>query len=251
MAESLAEKYGVGSNKKVTCRPQHPRHALEVTIKLLESLQALHLSGLVYCDVQPEKIMITATDLAEKWRAENPDWMHEHTYPPNPGQMGQLLEVSLVPSKDTCCETGSRGIERCWEYSAPEQWNGDQVGEGTDVFGAAGVLFYLLSGRAPPFSQDSEDVSKEKYRDLAQSIGVVPGEFDGRIRDSHVPDQPVLSANLGISHDLWHTSLNGVLGPGRTGGLRHLLWMTLGQKQGSRISVHTMKTWLEQILRTV
>jgi hypothetical protein len=111
------------------------------------------------------------------------------------------------------------------------------------VFGAAGVLFYLLSGRSPFFLEDS---SKEKYRALAQKVGVVPGEFDGRVCDDHV-----LSANPGISHDLWHTSLNGLLGPDRTGGLRHLLWMTLGQKQGSRISVHTMKTWLEQILRTI
>jgi serine/threonine protein kinase len=229
MAESLAEKYGVGSNKKVTCRPQHPRHALEVTIKLLECLEALHLRGLVYCDVQPEKIIIN------EWKMNRGGDV--------PPRATHGLQVYLARSEgDTCPQTGSAGSERCWEYSAPEQWSGDQVGEGTDVFGAAGVLFYLLSGRAPPFSQDSEDVSKEKYRDLAQSIGVVPGEFDGRIRDSHVPDQPVLSANLGISHDHWHTSLNGLLGPGRTGGLRHLLWMTLGQKQGSRISVHTMKT---------
>lgn len=244
MAESLAEKYGVGGDKekKVTCRPQHPRHALEVTIKLLECLEALHLSGLVYCDVQPEKIIIN------EWKM-NRGGVNRATHG---------LQVYLARSEgDTCRQTGSAGSEslRSWEYSAPEQWSGDQVGEGTDVFGAAGVLFYLLSGRAPPFSQDfvkdSKDVLKGKYHVLAQNIGVVPGEFDGRIRDSHDPDQPVLSANAGISHDLWHTSLNGVLGPGRTGGLRHLLWMTLGQKQGSRISVHTMKTWLEEILRTI
>jgi serine/threonine protein kinase len=222
--QSLAAKYGVGDNKKVTCRPQHPRYALEVTIKLLEALEELHSRSLVYCDVQPEKIMITDSDICDDSDEEK-----------------RGLRVSLVRSQnDTCRQTGSPGSERCWEYSAPEQWSGDQVGEGTDVFGAAGVLFYLLSGRAPFFS---EDCSREKYHDLAKKVGIVPGEFDLRVRDDRV-----LSANPDISHDLWHNSLNGLLG---RHGLRHVLWMTLGQKQGTRISVHTMKTWLKEILKTI
>jgi hypothetical protein len=254
---SLAERYGDGENKKVTCRPQHPRDALEVIIKLLDALDDLHKRGLVYCDVQPEKVMVTTTNLAEKWRADNPNWMDECTYPPT--DMGQRLEVSLASPQDTCQPIPSLGRPRCWEYSAPEQWNpepnwrespwGDSVGSTTDVFGAAGVLFYLLSGHAPLFLEAPPGKSysdlEPDYRDLALEIG----ESGDRVFNKCVSGKA--PAWAGIDHDLWHDSLNGsgLLPPGVTGGLRHVFFMTLGQKKDTRIDVKTMKTWLEAILK--
>jgi hypothetical protein len=247
---SLAERYGDpdGGNKKVTCRPQHPRDALEVTIKLLDALDGLHKrgSGSVYCDVQPEKVMVTTTDLAEEWRAKNP---YENTFPPT--DMGQRLEVSLARPEDTCQPILSPGRPRCWEYSAPEQWRGEHVGEKTDVFGTAGVLFYLLSGHSPFFLEAPKGGKygdlEPNYRALAEKVGVIPGEFDDRV-PGDVPAWLRIDHPKG-GHYLWHDSLggSGVLGPGITGGLRHLFWMTLGQKKDTRIDLQTMRRWLEVI----
>jgi hypothetical protein len=240
----LASMVGVGEKerKKAACAPQSLRFALQVVIQLLDALEPLHGQGWVHCDVQPENILV-----------------HDAAGQP---------QVTLIDF-GACLKKGSNGRNRCWEYSAPEQWATSPVHEGTDVFGAAAILFYLLFGYAPfpnhagrfATGLPKDPAGREAYKaqcitDCCKHIAPAFGQF---VHENHGDFEP----SVGMTHYLWHDSLSVEFQTehrlilrgtdvAKPHGIRHLLWMTLGQtNKDERLSLHAMRSCLQEILRQI
>ena len=205
----LASHFGDDPKKPwVKCTPQDPRFVLQVTVQLLDALERLHRKAWVHCDVQPRNILIKK---------------------PSPGQH---LQVTLIDF-GACLKVGEAGRPRMWEYSAPEQWLEGPVDARTDVFGAAGVMLYLLSGHAP-FPCASEEECKKQATSISKHFDtVVPTAFQ--------------DVSASMTHDLYHNSFTDDTGTLR--GIRHVLWMAL-RPTPERIDAATMKRWLESILQS-
>ncbi len=105
---------------------------------MLKALEVLHEKGFVHCDVQPKNVLIDVSSSVPRLTLID---------------FGACLRKEVEASKT-----------RTWEYSAPEQWNRETVDEKTDVFGTAGVLFYLLTGRTL-HNLDSRDIPKVYRKD--------------------------------------------------------------------------------------
>ena len=177
----LAQHFGMGD--KVTCRPQRPELAVHIAIGTLEALKNLHAAGFIHSDIQPKNILFNPYDGA----------------------------VSIIDF-GAAVEIGERGRDRCWEYSAPEQWGGGECTRRTDAFAVVGVLIYLLTGRAP-FAIEGK---REAHRRLCEDVVLSPespqreGRLDGWSRgDVNRPLGEQIQHHCGVDGD--H-------------GLRHLLY---------------------------
>lgn len=110
--------------------PLPPEQAAAVARGLLAGLEALHAAGLACLDVKPANVVLAAGDRAVlidqgTARAAGGD-----------GADGTLGRAA-----------GSDPFTARW--AAPEQLHGGAVGAHTDVYQAAGLFAYLLTGEAP------------------------------------------------------------------------------------------------------
>jgi serine/threonine-protein kinase len=118
-------------------------------IKVCDALAFAHSRGVLHCDLKPSNIMVG--DFGEVYLM---DWgtaqMVSRTKVklsgiPVPGRPGRMIGTPA--------------------FMAPEQLRGryDQLDERTDVFGLGGVLYSILTGRAP-FDADSMEQTLAKAR---------------------------------------------------------------------------------------
>lgn len=107
--------------------PVPSAQAVRWTVEILEGLEAAHERGVVHGDLKPENVMITSSG-----RVKLMDFGVSRLAGPDEGQ---ALEVTGTPA-----------------YMAPEQIDScfGGINARSDLFAAAGILYYLLSGR-PPF----------------------------------------------------------------------------------------------------
>jgi serine/threonine protein kinase len=98
--------------------------AVRMVRKLLAHLSELHRRGYVHGDIKPINVMINPTTGSKSLI---------------------LLDFGLAQRMGSVVgpRTGTP------EYMSPEQWRGSVWNEATDVFGAAGVLYFLLTRRDP------------------------------------------------------------------------------------------------------
>ncbi|MEA2310577.1 MAG: hypothetical protein QOE28_545 [Solirubrobacteraceae bacterium] len=113
--------------------PFEPQRAARIIAQVASALDAAHASGLVYRDVKPANIMLGAGD---------------HAYLTDFG----LSKRAGVSGDDT--RTGN--VLGTIKYVAPEQIRGGPVDARTDVYALGGVLFCMLTGRAP-FNLDTDE----------------------------------------------------------------------------------------------
>jgi CheY-like chemotaxis protein len=116
------------------CKPENFGEAVDWTLQLLDALEAVHQQGVVHANLSPDHVMLTSTGsirLLGFDRAVCPD---------GPGDG--------IASKETEA------------FAAPEQVDPvfGTIDTRTDVFSAAGILHYLLTGSVPfppelPFQQ--------------------------------------------------------------------------------------------------
>lgn len=116
--------------------------SIKITRKILKGLKHLHAKGFLHTDVQPENIMI---------KEEKPMTV-------------KLIDFGCaVKKKDNGTWTG-KPSGGTWEYMPPEQFNDPAVlDESSDLYSAAGVCIYLLTGKAPflPSFSNGPDVWEE------------------------------------------------------------------------------------------
>jgi serine/threonine-protein kinase len=121
--ESVAERLSRG--------PLPVQEALAIAQQVLSGLSALSAAGVVHRDVKPSNVMLEQRP--DGVRAVLVDY-GAATLLADPEFGGKRRGVSLIGTP---------------EYMAPEQFDGRPVDARTDVYGAAALLYEMLTGRAP------------------------------------------------------------------------------------------------------
>ncbi|HVQ57414.1 MAG TPA: protein kinase [Solirubrobacterales bacterium] len=115
--------------------PLPPARAVALLGQIGEALDAAHAAGIVHRDVKPHNILI------EGDRAFLSDFGLAKAL----GESGVLSGTSIVGTA---------------EYMSPEQWRGDEIGPGADVYSLGCVLYEALTG-VVPFARGEADTEPE------------------------------------------------------------------------------------------
>ncbi len=134
-------------------RPKHEhlKRLVGYLIKVCHALEFAHARGVLHCDIKPANIMVGDYDqvyLMDWGVAVVKDTAFEQAEPtssggPSSGSLSALTSSRLRASRP--------GIVGTPAYMAPEQSQGhlSVLDERTDVYGLGGVLYEVLSGKAP------------------------------------------------------------------------------------------------------
>lgn len=145
-----------------------PRQVCELTVQVLDALEAAHSRGLVHRDVKPENVMITIDGRVK------------------------VADFGLARALERATVTG--GLLGTVAYVAPEQARGDQVDGRADLYStgcvmyelltgtmpfegdAAQILYQHLNGRVPVPSKTRPDIPSEIDRIVARATSPQPAE---------------------------------------------------------------------------
>jgi streptogramin lyase len=130
----LAMRYVEGSDLKALLRegPLDPGRAIAICRQAAAALDAAHARGLVHRDVKPSNVLLDS---------------REHVYLADFGLSRRLSEQA--PGLEATFSLGTPA------YVAPEQIQGDDVGERADVYSLGCLIYECLTGEAP-YPRDSE-----------------------------------------------------------------------------------------------
>ena len=109
--------------------PMPPRRAAELVAQICDAIHYAHTQNIVHRDLKPANVLLS------------------ETMQPKVSDFGIAKDVG--EDSDELTRTGA--ILGTPGFMAPEQASGraDGVGHPVDVYGLGGILFYLLTGRAP------------------------------------------------------------------------------------------------------
>ncbi len=122
---------------------------IKILIRVCEALEYAHAQGVLHQDVKPDNIMV--------------------------GPFGRvyLMDWGLATSRDfPKSKANQKEIAGTPAYMSPEQANGEQVDERSDVFGIGSVLFELISGETPYGSLESSSLARSaegKVKSVAEA----------------------------------------------------------------------------------
>lgn len=149
--------------------PLPPAAALQRTAELLDTLAAVHGSGIVHGDLKPENLLFRGPGV------------HRGDLPPAEAQLGDLVlsDFGLARLGEPGGAAG-RGLGTLG-YAAPEQLGGAPATPASDLYAVAVVLLEMLLGEPPPrrtealsWSPPLPRVPDERWAELA-GRGAPPG----------------------------------------------------------------------------
>lgn len=123
--------HGVTLSDVIQLGTMDPRIALELGLQIASGLADAHANGIVHRDVKPSNVMIS----------------HEGGAP-----FARLIDFGVSALTDrTRCTTGFMGTPL---YASPEQFGDGPVDHRADIFSLGTVLFTMLAGRPPFYSEN-------------------------------------------------------------------------------------------------
>ncbi|MCB0165315.1 MAG: tetratricopeptide repeat protein [Anaerolineae bacterium] len=159
--EWIAGQEGKGTNLRGWLRhgPLDLKMALEMTIDVVRGL--VHAQekqpGLVHRDLKPENILVAQGGLAKITDFGLAQIVQS-----------ARLEVAEAETKGRQSLVQKRGIAGTAAYLAPEQWQGEQLDERTDIYAVGCILYELLTGRWPNFISTAPQ-KKQKWLSTMQT----------------------------------------------------------------------------------
>lgn len=129
---------------------------LEIVDQIAEGLASVHESGLLHGDVKPTNVILT------------------------PSGHAKLIDFGLAESYGAD-EVFSRSGTPA--YMAPERANGqeDQIDHRSDLFGVGGILYHMLTFRAPFEAADKQSCLQLAQKGQVQSAMSIRKEIPGRV----------------------------------------------------------------------
>ncbi|NWF85516.1 MAG: serine/threonine protein kinase [Bryobacteraceae bacterium] len=111
--------------------PLSEERASQFAMQIALALEEAHECGVVHCDLKPANIMVTP-----KGQIKILDF-----------GLARILRVDETDS--TLTATPLHGIAGTLPYMSPEQLNGEQIDERTDIYASGVVLYRMCAGRLP------------------------------------------------------------------------------------------------------
>lgn len=124
--------------------PLEPERAVHLLGQVAEALDAAHAAGIVHRDVKPHNILIE-------------------------GERAYLSDFGLAKAYAETGPGSGASIVGTVEYMAPEQWRGERVGPGADVYALGCVLYEALTG-VVPYARKETDAEPELPRGIEAVI---------------------------------------------------------------------------------
>jgi serine/threonine protein kinase len=129
----IAMEYLVGNNlKDIICAPSlEISRAVHLAVQIADGLGAAHRAGVIHRDIKPENIMVAARGDEVKLMDFGIARLRE------PGESTRLTRVGMIMGTPA--------------YMAPEQIQGNEINEKTDIY-AFGIVLYEMLSRTVPFT---------------------------------------------------------------------------------------------------
>jgi DNA-binding beta-propeller fold protein YncE len=115
--------------------PLAPERAVALLGQVADALDAAHAAGIVHRDVKPHNVLVE-------------------------GDRAFLSDFGLAKALGESGAQSGTSIVGTAEYMSPEQWRGEDVGPGSDVYSLGCVLYEALTGIAP-FARREADTEPE------------------------------------------------------------------------------------------
>ncbi|MDP9339947.1 MAG: protein kinase, partial [Acidobacteriota bacterium] len=126
-----------------------PQEAAKVILQICRALEAAHSEGVIHRDLKPQNIMLDA-----KGRAYVMDFgIARSAYLPGMTQTGALVGTP--------------------EYMSPEQAKGEKLDERSDLFSLGVILYELLVGHSPYYSDTPLATLWKRIQEKAKPLGEV------------------------------------------------------------------------------
>lgn len=110
--------------------PIHVKSALEIILQCCNGLEAAHKAGIIHRDIKPDNVVILD-------RNEHRDWV-------------KLVDFGIARLVDATEKVTADGIAvGTLDYMAPEQLEGYQADERSDLYSLSVLLFESLTGKMP------------------------------------------------------------------------------------------------------
>ena len=133
--------------------------AAELTRQILSGLAHAHELGIIHRDIKPANLMLTTTT--------------------GLGEQIRILDFGLArPTEPTSTKLTTGIAVGTPNYMAPEQCQGQQVDERTDLYAVGVVLFEMLTGKKPFLADDPVAVVRKHMKDPPPTLAAVaPGDY--------------------------------------------------------------------------
>jgi streptogramin lyase len=120
--------------------PLPPQEAIDLLGQVADALDAAHAAGIVHRDVKPHNILLE-------------------------GDRAYLSDFGLAKAVGDSGVLSGASIVGTVEYMSPEQWQGERVGPGADIYSLGCVLYEALTG-VVPYARHAGDAEPEMPRGL-------------------------------------------------------------------------------------
>jgi streptogramin lyase len=124
--------------------PLPPQRAINLLAQVADALDAAHAAGIVHRDVKPHNILVE-------------------------GDRAYLSDFGLAKAIDESGAASSASVVGTAQYMSPEQWRGDSIGPGADVYSLGCVLYEAITGIAP-FEREEADTPPEMPHGVDEAI---------------------------------------------------------------------------------
>ena len=144
--------------------PLTQSETLDIAIQMASALSAAHRAGIVHRDIKPENIML------------RPDG-YVKVLDFGLAKLTQQEERVPEPIETDKTETSSGLVMGTVKYMSPEQAQGLQVDQRSDIFSFGVVLYEMLAGRAPFEGETSSELITSILRKEPSSLTNAPDEM--------------------------------------------------------------------------
>jgi DNA-binding beta-propeller fold protein YncE/tRNA A-37 threonylcarbamoyl transferase component Bud32 len=124
--------------------PLPPHRAINLLAQVADALDAAHAAGIVHRDVKPHNILVE-------------------------GDRAYLSDFGLAKAVDESGAASGASVVGTAQYMSPEQWRGDSIGPGADVYSLGCVLYEAITGVAP-FEREEADTPPEMPQGVEEAI---------------------------------------------------------------------------------